>query len=150
MNSKVLLVAAAVLALPAAPALAQTLQEQIGAVDSTLAKQQAAEEAARLKEQKRAEAKAAAARAAKEKARKRNEAHEDTLRDLEVENLKLDLQAKRMRVSRTDQFIDQELKEQAAKTDVIQSEADSNRNISSGIGEGLKSMGRAEEAKAKK
>lgn len=133
------------------PALAQsTLSDQIQAVDATISRQEAAEAAAKAKAEKKAEAKAAAARAAAAKARQRNESHEDALRSIEVESLQLDLQAKRMRVSRTDEFLDQELKEQAAKTDVIQSEADSNRSISSGIGEGLKSLGRAEEAKAKK
>lgn len=127
-----------------------TLQEQIGNVDSVISQQEAAEAKAKAAAEKKAAAQRAAVRAAKEKAKARNEAHEDKLRSIEVENMELDLQAKRARVKRTDEFLDQEIKAKAAEADVIQSEADATRNISSGIGENLKSKGRAEEAKAKK
>lgn len=149
MNKITLGILAGVLVLPAA-GFAQTLQEQISKVDSVMAAQEADAAAASAKEQKRVDAKAAAQRAVREKAKKRDQAHEDKLRDMQVEDVALDLEAKRARVKRTNDFVDLELKQKAAQTDVIQSEADSARNISSGIGENLKSAGRAEEIKAKK
>ncbi|ENJ7142718.1 DUF5384 family protein [Escherichia coli] len=80
--------------------------------------------------------------------RRRDQAYEDELRKLNIERMKLELQAKSARVKRENDFIDQELKEKAAKTDVIQSEADANRNISSGSKELLQSMGKASEKKS--
>ncbi|EFB9862418.1 hypothetical protein CV519_004464, partial [Escherichia coli] len=59
-----------------------------------------------------------------------------------------ELQAKAARVQRENDFIEQELKERAAKTDVIQSEADANRNISTGSKDLLQSEGKAREKKA--
>ena len=119
--------------------MAQSLQDQINAVDAAVTEQQAGE----AKEHKRQQANLAAQRAAREQ-------RENKLRDMQVESMSLDLDAKRARVKRSNEFVDQELKRQAAETDVIQSEADANRNISSGIGENLKSHGRAAETKAKK
>lgn len=64
--------------------------------------------------------------------KKRDQAYEDELRQLELEERKLELARKKARVNREDDFIDQELKNQAAHTDVVQSRADAARNISSG------------------
>lgn len=64
--------------------------------------------------------------------KKRDQAYEDQLRLLELEALKLELERKKARVKREDDFIEQELKREAAKTDVIQSDADAQRNISKG------------------
>ncbi|MGC6746505.1 DUF5384 family protein [Escherichia coli] len=50
--------------------------------------------------------------------------------------------------SEKNDFIEQELKERAAKTDVIQSEADANRNISTGSKDLLQK--RREKAREKK
>lgn len=80
--------------------------------------------------------------------KKRDQAYEDELRKLQLESMKLELQAKAARVQRENDFIEQELKERAAKTDVIQSEADANRNISSGSKELMQSEGKAREKKA--
>lgn len=121
------------------PVMAQSLQEQINAVDAAVAEQRTDE----AKEQKRQKANLAAQKAAREQ-------RESKLRDMQLESMSLDLDAKRARVKRSNEFVEQELKRQAAETDVIQSEADANRNISSGIGENLKSQGRAVETKAKK
>ncbi|EMB2600384.1 DUF5384 family protein, partial [Salmonella enterica subsp. enterica serovar Cerro] len=52
------------------------------------------------------------------------------------------------RVKRENEFIDQELKNKAAQTDVIQSNADSNRNMSEGGRDLMKSEGKAREKKA--
>lgn len=54
---------------------------------------------------------------------------------------------RKARVNRKDDFIDQELKRESAKTDVIQSGADSARNISSGT---KNLMEREGEARVKK
>ncbi|MBS2146038.1 DUF5384 family protein, partial [Salmonella enterica subsp. enterica serovar 1,4,[5],12:i:-] len=60
----------------------------------------------------------------------RDQKYEDELRTLEIEKQKLALAREEARVKRENEFIDQELKNKAAQTDVIQSHADSNRNIS--------------------
>ncbi|HCR5563817.1 TPA: DUF5384 family protein, partial [Shigella flexneri] len=46
------------------------------------------------------------------------------------------------------EFIDQELKHKAAQTDVVQSEADANRNMTEGGRDLMKSVGKAEENKS--
>lgn len=81
--------------------------------------------------------------------KKREHVYEDQVRDLELENKRLDLQMKKQRVARTDEFIDAELKQEAAKTDAIQSEADARRNISSGTKSLMESEGKAKEEEAK-
>lgn len=88
-------------------------------------------------------------RFAEQKADKvREQSYEDTLRSLDVEKRKLDLERETARVKRENDFIDQELKEKSAKTDVIQSEADAARNLSTGGKELMQSEGRAKEKKA--
>lgn len=94
--------------------------------------------------QRRARAKAKAAAEAEKKAererayneyltdKKRDQSYEDQLRLLELEERKLELERKKARVQREGDFIDQELKREAAQTDVIQSEADANRHLSKG------------------
>ncbi|WP_265474214.1 DUF5384 family protein [Mergibacter septicus] len=64
--------------------------------------------------------------------KRRDQAYEDQLRLLQLEEMKLELERKKARVKREDDFIEQELKREAAKTDVIQSDADARRNISKG------------------
>lgn len=145
---------------PAVGMAQSSLQAQIEAVESVMSQQSAEEEARTLKLRKQAAAEAAARRAAQEKEaarvraekaaeKQRQQSYEDKLRDLRLEEMSLDLEAKRARAKRADEFVQQELKAQAASTDVVQSEADAMRHISSGIGENLKSKGRAEESKAK-
>ncbi|WP_099075632.1 DUF5384 family protein [Proteus alimentorum] len=94
---------------------------------------------AREAAQARANAQAKAAAAEKEKAynefikdKAREQSFEDELRMLELEERKLELARKKARVNREDDFIDQELKRQAAHTDVIQSDADAQRSIANG------------------
>ena len=79
--------------------------------------------------------------------KKRDQSYEDELRQLEIEERKLELARKKARVSREDDFIEQELKRESAKTDVIQSGADSARNLSSGSKTLMEKEG---EAKVKK
>ncbi|ENG9096174.1 TPA: hypothetical protein J1222_000002 [Escherichia coli] len=156
---------------------ASSLQEQLAAIaraeNEGKAEEKRIEDARKEQERQRANAerirkeKAAAMAAAKEKQRraaeferkakleaemaadkKRDQDYEDQLRQLELENRKLELEAKRARVNRANDFLDQELKERAAQTDVIQSEADARRNISTGTKELLQSEGKARESKA--
>ena len=86
------------------------------------------------------------AEAAKDK--HRDQSYEDELRSLEIQKQKLALAKEEARVKRENEFIDQELKHQAARTDVVQSEADATRNISEGGRDLLKSTGKAEENKS--
>lgn len=60
----------------------------------------------------------------------REESFEDELRALELEERRLALQAKKAKVVRANDYIDAELRDSAARTDVIQSEADATRNVS--------------------
>lgn len=87
-----------------------------------------------------------AAEAAQDKAR--DQSYEDELRRLEIQKQKLALAREEARVKRENEFIDQELKSKAAQTDVIQSHADANRNLSEGGRDLLQSEGKAREKKA--
>lgn len=93
---------------------------------------------------KHAAAQLAAKDAEQRRVNTREEAFEDELRALELEERKLALQAKRARVARTDDYIDAELKREAATTDVIQSEADATRNVTEGTKSLLQDAGKAE------
>ena len=79
-----------------------------------------------------------------QRVRSREESFEDELRALELEERRLELQAKRARAARANDYIDAELRESAAKTDVIQSDADALRNLSSGTKALLEDSGKAE------
>lgn len=105
--------------------------------------------ASRAAEQRRIAANAAAQqRQAKEaeaaRLRSREESYEDDLRALELEERRLELQAKRARVARSNDYIDAELRDKAARTDVVQSEADSARNVTQGAKSLLEDSGTAE------
>jgi hypothetical protein len=146
----------------------QSLQDQINAVNQVqenrvFEEQQAMQrEKAELdrmrsnaiKSAERKRAAIAAANAAKHaeamKDKQRNQAYEDELRQLELEDKKLDITGKKAKVARTNEYIDQELKSQAAQTDVVQSAADANRNVSKGTEDLMRSTGRAKEVAAKK
>jgi hypothetical protein len=52
-------------------------------------------------------------------------------------------------VKRADDYIDQELNREKAKTDVIQSDADANRNVSTGAKNMMTGIGKGEENKTK-
>lgn len=79
------------------------------------------------------------------KDKKRDQSYEDELRSLEIQKQKLALAKEEARVKRENEYIDQELKQKAAQTDVVQSEADANRNVSEGGRDLLKSEGKARE-----
>jgi hypothetical protein len=80
--------------------------------------------------------------------KKRDQSYEDELRQLELEQRKLAIKREAIRVAREDEFIDQDLKSRAARTDVVQSEADATRNISQGGRDLMQSEGKAREKKA--
>ena len=156
---------------------ASSLQEQLSAVAQAEQQGKAEEQrlsdiqqekinaAERLERQRRASAVAEANRkaaiaSAEKKARRekieaevkadktRDHGYEDELRSLEIQKQKLALAREEARVKRENEFIDQELKNQAAHTDVIQSNADSNRNMSEGGRDLMKSEGKAREKEA--
>lgn len=156
---------------------ASSLQEQLSAVAQAEqqgkheekmqrdALQEKYAQQARLERQRKANAiaaanKKAAAAAAERKALRekveaesradkvRDQGYEDELRSLEIQKQKLALAREEARVKRENDFIDQELKNQAARTDVIQSNADVNRNLSQGSKDLLQSEGKAREKKA--
>ena len=58
--------------------------------------------------------------------------------------MKIQLSKKRKRAEREDDFIDVELKRSQAQTDVLQSEADAQRNVSEGAKELMIKSGEAE------
>lgn len=163
----------AILASLSYPAIASSLQDQLSAVAE--AEQQGKNEEQRQhdewvaernreiqqEKQRRANAQAAAnKRAANKKARqdkldaeasadkKRDQSYEDELRSLEIQKQKLALAKEEARVKRENEFIDQEQKHKAAQTDVVQSEADANRNMTEGGRDLMKSVGKAEENKS--
>lgn len=91
------------------------------------------------------------AKLAEEKADKsRDQSYEDELRQLEIEERKIALSEKRAKAERANDYIDHELKQQAAQTDVIQSNADATRNVSQGAKDLLTSEGKAREEEASK
>lgn len=103
-----------------------------------------ARSAAASAEKAKAERLAAAEAAKRQEASKdkqRNQAYEDKLSQLEIEELKIRLQEKKAKAARVNDYIDQDLNREKAKTDVIQSEADSTRNLSEGSKEMLKGIG---------
>ncbi|HCO6989251.1 TPA: DUF5384 family protein [Escherichia coli] len=163
----------AILASLSYPAIASSLQDQLSAVAE--AEQQGKNEEQRQhdewvaernreiqqEKQRRANAQAAANKraataAANKKARQDkldaeasgDQSYEDELRSLEIQKQKLALAKEEARVKRENEFIDQELKHKAAQTDVVQSEADANRNMTEGGRDLMKSVGKAEENKS--
>jgi hypothetical protein len=140
-------------------ALEQQHQREVAAAAAEQARQAAAEQA-RLAEQRRVEQRqqqeaqrladnrASALRkekqAEEQRLRNRNEKYEDQLRAMELESRQLELQARRAVTERTDDYIDADLNEQAARTDVLQSGADATRNLALGNKALLEDTGKAE------
>lgn len=112
-------------------------------------------EAARLEQQRAANARAAQVRADQQARnterladKQRDQGFEDELRQLEIEERKLKVAQMKARTERTNDFIDQELRQQSALTDVVQSNADANRNLSEGGKALMQSEGVAREKDA--
>ena len=121
----------AILASLSYPAIASSLQDQLSAVAE--AEQQGKNEEQRQHDEWVAE---------------RNREIQPEIRSLEIQKQKLALAKEEARVKRENEFIDQELKHKAAQTDVVQSEADANRNMTEGGRDLMKSVGKAEENKS--
>lgn len=158
-------------------AQASTLQDQLAAVaaaeNAGKAEEQSREDArqarfdAQARQERARQAKIAADRAERQRQRdatvaadkaravadyqadkKRDQSYEDQLRQLELDQRKLAIKREAARVAREDEYIDQELKSRAARTDVVQSEADATRNLSQGGHDLMKSEGEARVKKA--
>lgn len=83
------------------------------------------------------------ARAAKERAR--NQAYEDEQRRLDLMERKAEIAGRRARADRSNDYIDRELSREDAKTNVINSNADANRNLSEGGRDMLRGVGKGVE-----
>lgn len=132
---------------------AQALErvEQLRKAEAERARLEARDDAARrsrLAAQERARQQALeqrkAEQAEEQRVRARAERFEDEDRELELEERRLRLQALKAKTARANDYIDAELRESAARTDVIQSEADSARNVTSGTKALLEDSGEAE------
>ncbi len=122
-----------------------TLQDQISAVNRAYTDEQASEAAARKAAEAVQKARAAKAQARRDQEKKREEAYQDKLRQMQLDNVQMDLDAKKAIVNHADDYIKQDLKERAAETDVIQSNADATRNLSEGAKKEMVSEGKADE-----
>lgn len=136
----------------------QTKQSQAALETERLRQAAAAEQRAEAREAAARQQRAAAQRAASQRAAEqhqaqaaerkrvqtREESFEDELRALELEERRLKLQAKKAQVARANDYIDAELRDSAARTDMIQSNADAARNVSSGAKSLLEDVGKAE------
>jgi hypothetical protein len=94
-----------------------------------IASQQAAEARAEHRAWLAQQARYAAAQADK----LRDQAYGDQLRSIQIQEEQTQLDMDKAKAARANQYIDQDLNRQRAETDVVQSNADSNRNVSSGI-----------------
>lgn len=113
---------------------------------------------AQIAAQQKAKAAAAAAkvRQAKEDERladkARDQGYENELRALAIEEKRMELAHKKAMLEAqskaADKYVEQDLNVRKAATDVIQSQADANRNITKGIQNNLESQGKAEEKRA--
>jgi hypothetical protein len=168
------------LALLAAPAFAQTQFEYLQQIEAQQAQKDAAAtteiarkaEAAQVREEAREESALRSRQASAQSARQqaleaskirdaenkrmatRAEKMEDEDRDFEREfareERKLKLQEMKAKAARSNDYIDAELREKAAKTDVIQSDADASRNVTTGAKALMEDAGTAEVNRSKK
>lgn len=105
-------------------------------------------EAERNKRIAAANARARAKEAERLKDKHRDQNYEDQLRQLKIDKQKLEVEQLAARTAHENEFIAQDLKQQAAQTDVTQSQADANRNLSQGKQAQMISEGKAQEIKA--
>lgn len=97
------------------------------------AKAVAAQEAAKRKDEERL------------KDKSRDQSFEDELRQIAIEERRIELAEKKAKAARVNEFLDQDLNRQKAHTDVVQSEADSTRNLSEGAKDMMKGVGKGAE-----
>jgi chromosome segregation ATPase len=174
MKTNILLSAFLLNSLITIPAFSQSMQEQLKALESVESEIKTKQEFRRQEYIRQQEAQATAERtqreaedkkrriaadkadaAAKEqrailaKKQQKNESYDDELKKISLEEKQLELQVKKAKVKRADDYIDQELNREKAKTDVIQSDADTSRNISTGAKNMMTGIGKGEENKSK-
>jgi hypothetical protein len=137
--TRLALIVSVAVALSGFSASAQSVSDQIDAVYRAQQAEQLREEQyqraladqqARAAAQQRAEQ--AAAEQQKAEALSKDQAYQDQLRAIDLEQKQLQLEKLKAQTARESDFIDRELKRLDAQTDVIQSEADANRNLSEG------------------
>jgi hypothetical protein len=165
----------ALMMLAAAPAagLGQTLQDQINSVYQAQQEQEAQQRAAYAAQQaairreheevlaiQKARLAAVAAREREQAAeaaadKKRDQSYQDKLRELNIQRQEVELQAQKTLAGRENDYVDSDLARRAAETDVIssraenlRSQADANRNVSSGVKDYLDQSGAAAVKKA--
>ena len=117
---------------------AQAAQQEQEAHDREVQEKQARAQAAVAETHRRREA------AVRRESERRDGANQQQLKSINIEQQMLVLQAEKARVARENEFIDRELAQQSANTDVTKSEADVNRNLSVGIRTLLEKKGEAE------
>ena len=129
-------------------AAAAAQARQVAAEQARVAEQERAKQRQQQEAQRVADNKASALRkekqAEEQRLRSRDEKYQDEIRAMELESRQLDLQAKRAKTKRTDDYIDADLSEQAARTDVVQSNADASRDLALGNKALLEDTGKAE------
>lgn len=79
------------------------------------------------------------------KDKSRNQSFEDELRQIAIEERRIEIAEKKAKAARVNEFLDQDLNRQKAQTDVVQSEADSTRNLSEGAKDMMKGVGKGAE-----
>jgi hypothetical protein len=137
---KTLIVTAALMGL-ATPCFAQTyLDSQVAAVAaaqnlnwSIQQQQAAAEQEAEVRAEHRAWAAQQQRYAAARADRLRDQVYTDQLRSIQIQEEQTQLEMDMAKAARANAYVDQELSRDKAETDVIQSNADANRNVSEGI-----------------
>ena len=113
---------------------AQSAQDQMSAFKNAYKENQAVEDAKAKVERKKYEDRA-------DRERARNQAYEDEMRRMDLQERRAGVAARRAQSSRSNDYIDQDLKRQGAQTDVIQSQADANRNLSVGARDMMQGVG---------
>lgn len=116
----------------------QIAEEERAANAARAAAHAAARAAARAAaEQKKRDAENQRRQEIADRERAKNDAYRDEMRRLDIQERKSDIARRRATSSRANEYIDRDLMRQDAETDVVKSNADANRNISSGIGQGV-------------
>lgn len=141
MNVKIKWILSCILLSGASLAYADAQSDQMNAFKNAFQEHQSIED-------QRASRAAAAASAEQKKRqevadreRAKNDAYRDEMRRLDIQERKAGIAGNRAAASRANEYIDRDLKKQDAQTDVIKSNADANRNISSGAGDMMRGIG---------
>jgi hypothetical protein len=153
-------ICALLIAITSPIALSQSLQDQLNSVNNAYQANQNAEQQRQndmrrqaAEAQAKRDAQAAAAQASRDaqaaeqakiaaRDRARNQAYEDEQRLLNLEERRAQVAGSKAQAKRANDYIDSDLKKKNAQADVVQSEADANRNISKGAGDMMSGVGK--------